>query len=326
MIACDRARAYLNKLPGAISGQGGHAATFHAACRLVEFGLDEESALVLLTKWNVTHCRPPWPESQLRHKLADAFRTTNPRREFAQRTAGRLSPSSHPIARPSIATPGPKRPLLETPTWSEGTAEERLKLASVRSVSVEAIGLAVARGLVKFGIHRGHRVWFITDGARRAISARRLDGVTWLAGVKALNLPGSKAAWPVGIKEARPYPVILLIEGGPDLLAALHLILEEGRVETCAPVAILSAVHSLPAETLELFQGKRVRIFAHAEEAGLHAADRWSKQLQAAGASADVLSFAGVCSPDGRAVNDLNDFVRWKRSPGAGLSLGSILP
>ena len=36
MTTTDRAAAYLDKLPFAIAGQGGHRATFAAACRLVE--------------------------------------------------------------------------------------------------------------------------------------------------------------------------------------------------------------------------------------------------------------------------------------------------
>jgi hypothetical protein len=70
-----RARKYLAKLPPAISGQGGHAATFRAACRLViGFGLDREQALSLLLEWNETHCQPPWSERELKHKVDDALK------------------------------------------------------------------------------------------------------------------------------------------------------------------------------------------------------------------------------------------------------------
>ena len=70
----DRARSYLSKLPPAISQQGGHAATFKAACRLViGFGLDGEQALTLLRAWNES-CQPPWTEKELAHKVDDALR------------------------------------------------------------------------------------------------------------------------------------------------------------------------------------------------------------------------------------------------------------
>jgi hypothetical protein len=74
MNPLDAARAYLAKLPSAVSGAGGHDATFRAACCLVRFGLADGDAMTLLREWNVTHCRPPWTEKELIHKLKDARR------------------------------------------------------------------------------------------------------------------------------------------------------------------------------------------------------------------------------------------------------------
>ena len=67
----QRARNYLAKVPGAISGQGGHNQTFKAACRLVGFGLTDEEAMPLLREWN-QKCVPPWEEKDLQKKLRDA--------------------------------------------------------------------------------------------------------------------------------------------------------------------------------------------------------------------------------------------------------------
>jgi KaiC/GvpD/RAD55 family RecA-like ATPase len=68
----DRARKYLEKVPPAVSGQGGHNSTFHAACILViDFGLQLPNAKRLLMEWNQA-CKPPWSERDLDHKLADA--------------------------------------------------------------------------------------------------------------------------------------------------------------------------------------------------------------------------------------------------------------
>lgn len=69
----DACRAYLAKVPPAISGQGGHPATFRAACECVRFGLGDSDAMTLLREYNRT-CSPPWSESELAHKLADARR------------------------------------------------------------------------------------------------------------------------------------------------------------------------------------------------------------------------------------------------------------
>jgi len=71
--ALDAAKAYLAKLPPAISGAGGHAATFAAACWTVRLGLSDSDALALLLEYN-RRCLPPWTEKELAHKLHDARR------------------------------------------------------------------------------------------------------------------------------------------------------------------------------------------------------------------------------------------------------------
>lgn len=66
--------AYLNKLPNAISGAGGHPATYRAASILAHgFALEFGDAWTILQNWNTTHCSPPWSEKELRHKLNDAY-------------------------------------------------------------------------------------------------------------------------------------------------------------------------------------------------------------------------------------------------------------
>jgi hypothetical protein len=73
-----RARAYLDKLPPAISGQGGHAVTYTAATALVHgFEIDTERALTLLIDYYNPRCEPPWTEKQLRHKVEDAASKTH---------------------------------------------------------------------------------------------------------------------------------------------------------------------------------------------------------------------------------------------------------
>ncbi len=83
MTLPERVRRYLDKLPPAVAGAAGHAATFAAACRLVEFGLTFDQAAPIFATWNVTHCQRPWNEAELIHKLADAFKRTAPKPCFA---------------------------------------------------------------------------------------------------------------------------------------------------------------------------------------------------------------------------------------------------
>ncbi len=68
-----RALAYLDKLPPAISGQGGHNATYTAAVALVHgFRLEPDHALRLLLDHYNPRCEPPWTERELKHKVEDA--------------------------------------------------------------------------------------------------------------------------------------------------------------------------------------------------------------------------------------------------------------
>lgn len=63
----------LRQMPPALSGSGGHAATFEAACVLVRgFALDAETAYRLLVEVHNSTCQPPWSERELRHKVASA--------------------------------------------------------------------------------------------------------------------------------------------------------------------------------------------------------------------------------------------------------------
>lgn len=65
-----RATRYLEALPAAISGKGGHLATWRAALVLVRgFALPREVALdIMLTSYN-SRCSPPWSWGELEHKI-----------------------------------------------------------------------------------------------------------------------------------------------------------------------------------------------------------------------------------------------------------------
>ena len=68
-----RAGVYLDKLDPGISGQGGHAATFNAALKIISgFDLTEDEALFLMLDRFNPRCEPLWTEDELRHKVKDA--------------------------------------------------------------------------------------------------------------------------------------------------------------------------------------------------------------------------------------------------------------
>jgi hypothetical protein len=70
----ERARRYLEKMPGGIQGSGGSTTTFRAAVAMVRgFGLDPDDALRLLVEIHNPTCAPAWSERELRHKVRQAY-------------------------------------------------------------------------------------------------------------------------------------------------------------------------------------------------------------------------------------------------------------
>jgi len=73
MTTLDRARLYLERMPAAIAGSGGHTATFKGAATLTRgFAFDDADALSILKEWNLSHCQPPWSENALSHKISSS--------------------------------------------------------------------------------------------------------------------------------------------------------------------------------------------------------------------------------------------------------------
>lgn len=213
-------------------------------------------------------------------------------------------------------------PLLETAGEQPGAMDA---LARLRRVSVGGVKLAAARGLLWLTAWKTRPAWVVMDGARVNAQARRMDGQPWPAiGKKAQTLPGSCAAWPIGALESEPFPVVLLVEGGPDLLAAHHFITAHQREADTAAVAMLGASNTIPEDALPLFAGKRVRVMAHADEAGRKAAAKWAEQLASVGAHVDGVDFTGLLKADGQPVKDLNDCTQLR--PEDRTQLANLIP
>jgi len=71
MDAIDRARRYIAKADAAISGSGGHNATFAVAAALVHgFDLSQSDALRIMAEEFNPRCQPPWSLKDLEHKIA----------------------------------------------------------------------------------------------------------------------------------------------------------------------------------------------------------------------------------------------------------------
>lgn len=68
----ERASRYVARMDAAVSGGGGHDATFAVACALVHgFSLGEPDAMNIMQEYNA-RCSPPWSERDLAYKLRSA--------------------------------------------------------------------------------------------------------------------------------------------------------------------------------------------------------------------------------------------------------------
>ncbi len=129
MDAIEQARRYVAAIPGAVSGQGGHAATFSVACALTHgFHLSQGDAWSILCEYNRT-CSPAWSEAELRHKLDSAMSSTKHKNQrghlLSKRTAkfrfGAVEQSSE-ISRREQANTGGSRgaePARHAPSKSK---------------------------------------------------------------------------------------------------------------------------------------------------------------------------------------------------------------
>ena len=69
-----RAMKYVERMPAAITGQGGDRQTYRVACCLVKgFLLSEQDALLVMREYN-RRCQPCWSEKELQRKLQCAQR------------------------------------------------------------------------------------------------------------------------------------------------------------------------------------------------------------------------------------------------------------
>lgn len=199
-----------------------------------------------------------------------------------------------------------------------GTEADRRLVAESRRITPEAVSLALALRTLTFSIVQGYRCWLIVDAEERCVEARRLDGMPFtscgtLGRRKAHTLRGSRKDWPLGAAVLRRIPqfrTLLLVEGGPDYLAALHFANELERWDVL-PVAMLGRGTGARIDpgALELMRGRRVRIYPHndADGGGVKSARLWAAQLDGVGCVVDIYEFTGLHRTDGTPIKDLND-------------------
>ncbi len=210
--------------------------------------------------------------------------------------------------------PEPKRVLRLPDDLHEGAAEELVTVAKLRGINPEATAEASERGLLKFSTVGWFSCWLLLDQSGKSAQARRMDGKPFpsigsLTERKAHTLKGSGQAWPLGLLEAAEKPSIAIVEGGADLMSAIHFAQTEGKADQVGFVTMLGASNSIPDDALIHFKNKRVRIFAHGDDAGRKAAIKWKSQLQTVHALVDIFDCGDVPMNSGKVSGDLNDIA-----------------
>lgn len=242
-----------------------------------------------------------------------------------------LSPScTTRTQRERIEDPSKAEERAKWPAFEPPETEDLEAVARARGITVEALRLAVNRGILRVAMHHGHRSWIVTDAERKTAQARRLDGKLFPfrdAPKKALTLPGSIGPWPVGVAGLKQeHRAVLLVEGGPDLLAAHAVILAEGREADAAAVAMLGATNNLRESELFRFAGRRVRIVEHDDDAGRKAGTQWARLLRPHVESVDGLRLSGLVRSDGQRCKDLNDLLLVTESNLRNANLPPVIP
>ena len=154
--------------------------------------------------------------------------------------------------------------------------------------------------------------WCVIDETRAVAEFRRLDNAKYVrqdgGEIKAWSTCGK--SWPVGAGSMGDRGCVLLVEGGPDLLAGFHFLRRWGMLDKVAVVGMLGAANRIREDALPFFKGKRVRIMVDADELkdavkpgmrrvpGMEAAARWSGQLCEAGAAVETFCVGPVYEPE----------------------------
>jgi hypothetical protein len=198
-------------------------------------------------------------------------------------------------------TPLPKQPRkeahkLELPTTLPYSDETAQRVADSRGLGITAVKFAYYwLKTIVFARVCEQPSWILTDASGRCAEARRIDRkpfppIGTLSERKSHTLARSNKSWPVGLLPPgfeKPWlkehvRKILLVEGGPDYLAACQLI-AASTDDNVLPVVMMGASATISQDALPYFAGRRVTIAGHPDKAGRDAALRWALQIRDAG-------------------------------------------
>ena len=184
---------------------------------------------------------------------------------------------------------------------------EIARLARQRGIPRLGIRRAIKLGLLWLLPYRYNSIksrrqgdaWLITDRRRQQAMRRRLDGLPWYGGAKSKLLPGCSGKTEIGLEEALSVSAdgeIIIVEGGPDLLAAL------GHFAKCGVICMPSVMTDFSMQARRALRDRPVLLIPHADEPGRKALEKWAKQL------GDGKNLEWLQLDEG--AKDFNDWVR----------------
>lgn len=215
--------------------------------------------------------------------------------------------------------------------------DDVLTLARLRGIDPDAIRLAALDGHLWTAENRGHKCWVWTDSVRWLATYRRMDGglLRTKEGIeqKVMGPPlygePQRKGWPIGFSKVqhiafckKEFRSVILVEGGPDFLAAYQAVKEANLVKDCGVLGMVSSTE-IEEGLLYAFNGVRVRLFPHLDSSGKgeKIVVRWQEQLESHGAIVDGFDFRGLLRADGKPVEDLNDAMLMDQNERAALGL-----
>lgn len=190
----ERARAYIARMPAAISGHGGNETTFRVACAAVnDFNLPAADALALLEEYNL-RCSPPWDQRDLETfvKNAQTYATKAPGEKLrADTPAGKDANAQPRTGREDAAQAGDSHESQaggesgdEGGRRSRRRADEEPEEVAIAFLADTVPGFAAsARGLVyhrgtfyRYRIEGGYEPWSDTQLAAEVARWCRTTG------------------------------------------------------------------------------------------------------------------------------------------------------
>jgi hypothetical protein len=194
------------------------------------------------------------------------------------------------------------------------------KLSDRRNIGIQGLQLATNRGFLRFGEGKLEGIWSLVDLDGVFRQDRLLNGelIAFKSGGRAKARTLGTLSCPLGHQAVAGYRVLLLVEGGPDFLAAHHLISNTACPDEYGVVGMLGVGHRFNLDDMNAYNGKRIRIFPHMDASGISASIEWERALIRHGANTDVYDFHDLETQAGEPVSDLNDFLNvnveaWER-------------